>query len=229
MNIERGRSNPGFQELPSVASSLGNLQPPTQLPETSTASPTDSTVGTQQQLPPVPPTQQQVIPERPTTRIPTRPHFQQPRFTPPGFMAWPRMPAPFNPWAGRIGPPQHQPQLNATAGAQQQAQDLPQPQLHQIAQQPIQHEPVTHNHPQMQQPLQNPGEWNYDDNQLGAEQPPPHQQHDQMHPAQIQHQVIQQKQPVPAAGGLTPSDIAAIRDLFRISRVYQIRSLQPPL
>jgi hypothetical protein len=50
-----------------------------------------------------------------------------------------------------------------------------------------------------------------------------------MHPAQIQHQVIQQEQPVPAAGGLTPSDIAAIRDLFRISRVYQIRSLQPHL
>jgi hypothetical protein len=154
MQAERGRSHPGFESLPSVASSLPQQQPsiptlPSQIQEAQTqqhtqhqiplTAPQQQTIqqGPQQQ-PPVAATQQIQIPQS------YRP--QLPRFTtPPGFMPWPRMPAPFNPWAARAALPQFQPrppqqipaQIHSAVQADQGPQQPPQAEL--------------------QPPIQNPG------------------------------------------------------------------------
>jgi hypothetical protein len=170
MNIERGRSNPGFQDLPSVASSLGT-QPPTQPTTANPPSPTISNTSTQQQTTAATPQQQQPIPERPTVTLPPRPPFQPPRFTPPGFMAWPRMPAPFNPWAGRIGPtqPPQRPTATPGPGSTQNAQNHTQnpPRQQQFFQ-----EQEIPEFQAMQQHVQNPGEWFNEEYQHEADMPP---------------------------------------------------------
>ncbi len=210
MNVERSRSNPGFQDLPSVASSLESQPSIPQAPSDNTAAPAAN--PTPQQPTQSAPTQ--TIPERPATRFPPRPPFQQPRFTPPGIMAWPRMPAPFNPWAGRIGTPQNQPLRTTAAGAQQHILEQAQLPPRQAVQPPAQHEPVPHVIPPVQQHIQNPGDWNFDENQPGLEQQLGHQQQDQMIHAQPQLHAAHQEQNAPATGGLDPADISAIRDLF---------------
>ena len=127
MQIERGRSNPGFAELPSVASSIAA---PCKQPQACTAPQTPQTMPTsgpaqqqtipqQQQAPQAPrPPQPHIAPppasvpvqQTPTTpqiqreQVFSRPAMQQqfrPTFTAPNAMPWPRMPAPINPWAGR--------------------------------------------------------------------------------------------------------------------------------
>ncbi len=147
MQAERSRSHPGFESLPSVASSLPQQQlptptPPSQIQEAQTQQ------HTQQQIPPMT-LQQQTIQQGPQLQVPVAATQQQqtqipqsyrpqlPRFTtPPGFMPWPRMPAPFNPWAARAAPPQFQPrppqipaQIFPAAQADQGPQQPPQAEI----------------------------------------------------------------------------------------------------
>jgi len=158
MQAERSRSHPGFESLPSVASSLPQQQPPIPTPP-SQIQEAQTQQHTQQQIPPMTP-QQQTIQQGPQqqvsvaatqqqqTQIPQSYRPQLPRFTtPPGFMPWPRMPAPFNPWAARAAPPQFQPR----PPQQIPAQIYPTVQADQSPQQPPQAE--------TQPPIQNPGAW----------------------------------------------------------------------
>ncbi len=135
MQIERGRSNPGFSELPSVASSLAsNLKQPQ--PSSTSQPQQDQPVSApkQQQLTPhqqqalpasipsqpltnptptsgpsiQPPAVQQVLTAPPYSRPITQHSIRQsvPAFSVPGAMPWPRMPAPVNPWNIRGSTPQ---------------------------------------------------------------------------------------------------------------------------
>ena len=191
MQIERGRSNPGFSELPSVASSLApnKKQPPASIatqPQKDQPTPIlQQTINSQQQVPQIPaPTQPHTTP--PTTSAPpqsstgpqqtqsaptySRPTVQlRPRlpnlFSAPTAMPWPRMPAPVNPWAVRGFAPQqyHHP-------AQQQNFQYAQPEQQPPTQPAYQHQP---------------------------EQVAPHQQHYQQHAEQLppQQQTFQQHAP----------------------------------
>jgi hypothetical protein len=215
MQAERGRSNPGFGELPSVASSVINMQQHTQ--------------------PNPHPQQQQQIPQQqqPTqtfqsapmqlSRTITQQPFRgpQPQFSNPGAMPWPRMPAPINPWANRLTtpqqyqqytppqmqqqappPPQQQIQPDRNVFPPQQQQQLQPdynvihvPQQHgQVPQQQVQFDQHVAVPPAIQQQfIQNPGAW-----QEGPEQ------QEQDH--QVQHNI----QP----GQLADADIATIRSIF---------------
>jgi hypothetical protein len=194
MQIERGRSNPGFSELPSVASSLApnKKQPPASIatqPQKDQPTPIQQqTINPQQQVPQIPvPSQPHITP--PTTSAPpqsstgpqqtqsaptySRPPVQlRPRlpnlFSAPTAMPWPRMPAPVNPWAVRGFAPQqyHHP-------AQQQNFQYAQPEQQPPTQPAYQHQP---------------------------EQVAPHQQHYQQHAEQLppQQQAFQQNAPPPS-------------------------------
>ncbi len=176
MQAERSRSHPGFETLPSVVSTL----PPQQLPNPIlSGQPQEAPVQqhTQQQSQPVPTqhqtiqqiTQQQipvVATQQQHVQIPSSYRPQQPRFTtPPGFMPWPRMPAPFNPWAARATPPQFTPRPPPQIQAQ--------PQLVVQADQGPQQPPM-----ELQPPIQNLGAWGGGgDDQTGYDQ--------EAHPQQV--------------------------------------------
>jgi hypothetical protein len=116
MQAERGRTNPGFGDLPSVASSITQPQA-APIPETQQQRPAPKTTQTQPPQPSHNPVLQQIRGIRP-------------QFANPTAMPWPRMPAPINPWANRAAAPQ-QFQQYAPPPMQQQA-PLP-PQQHQQA------------------------------------------------------------------------------------------------
>jgi len=202
MQAERSRSHPGFETLPSVASTLPPQQLPTHIPS---GLPQEAPVQQHplQQPQPVPlqqqtiqqNTQQQismVSTQQQHVQIPSSYRPQQPRFTtPPGFMPWPRMPAPFNPWAARAAPPQFTPR--------------PPPQIQAQPQQVVQPDQGPQQPPmEFQPPLQNPGAWGGGgDDQTGYDQEAPQQQ-----------VLTQQDQYTPGPGQLSPSDIEAIRNIL---------------
>jgi hypothetical protein len=163
MQIERGRSNPGFSELPSVASSLASnkKQPPASTatqPQKDQPTPIQQqTINPQQQAPQVP------VPSQPHTTPPTtsalpqsstgpqqtqsaptysrppvqlRPRLPNPAFSVPTAMPWPRMPAPVNPWAVR----RYAPQLYQHPAPQQNIQYV-QPEQQPPTQSAYQHQP----------------------------------------------------------------------------------------
>ncbi len=162
MQMERGRTNPGFSELPSVASSL---TAPHKQPQASTASqlqqapPAPSlakqqSANLQQQAPQASSTSQphtiqsqpsqhpsatQQVQSAPTYNRPPvqqRPRLSNPTFSVPGAMPWPRMPAPVNPWAVRGYTPQQFQPPNPP-----QQQQYIQPDQQQIQQQIFQQQP----------------------------------------------------------------------------------------
>jgi hypothetical protein len=126
MQAERGRTNPGFGDLPSVTSSI--IQPqPELIPEP-------------QQQRPAP----QLIQSQPAQAGHTLQHQVRgirPQFATPTAMPWPRMPAPINPWAHRTAAPQ---QFQQHAPPQMQQQVPPPPQHHQQAPQQHQQAPQQH-------------------------------------------------------------------------------------